>query len=50
MRNMLLCIFLLFAVGIMAQEKYEPNWKSLDQRLVPKWFVDAKFGTDWTIL
>ena len=44
MKNVLLYIFLLFASGIMAQEKYEPNWKSLDQRPIPKWFVDAKFG------
>ncbi|MDR1734452.1 MAG: alpha-L-fucosidase [Oscillospiraceae bacterium] len=23
---------------------YEANWESLDQRRVPKWFADAKFG------
>jgi len=24
--------------------KYEPNWESLKQYIVPDWFVDAKFG------
>jgi alpha-L-fucosidase len=27
-----------------AEQKYEPNWKSLDSRPVPAWFDDAKFG------
>jgi len=25
-------------------QPYEPNWKSLDQHLLPNWFDDAKFG------
>lgn len=24
--------------------KYEPNWKSLDTRPLPKWYDDAKIG------
>jgi alpha-L-fucosidase len=27
-----------------AEQKYEPNWKSLDSRPVPAWFDEAKFG------
>ena len=27
-----------------ADQKYEPNWESLDTRPVPPWFDDAKFG------
>jgi len=25
-------------------QRYHPNWESLDQRPVPEWFEDAKFG------
>ncbi|EEB19196.1 Plasma alpha-L-fucosidase precursor, putative [Pediculus humanus corporis] len=28
----------------MTEEKYEPNWKSLDSRPLPKWYDDAKIG------
>ncbi|WP_434223302.1 alpha-L-fucosidase, partial [Xylanibacter caecicola] len=27
-----------------AQQRFEPNWKSLDKRKTPSWFEDAKFG------
>ncbi|HOW68870.1 MAG TPA: alpha-L-fucosidase [Candidatus Paceibacterota bacterium] len=27
-----------------AENRYEPNWESLDKRPTPKWFHDAKFG------
>jgi alpha-L-fucosidase len=27
-----------------ADTHYQPDWKSLDQRPTPKWFLDAKFG------
>ncbi len=27
-----------------AEGKYEPRWESLDARLTPEWFLDAKFG------
>lgn len=36
---------LLNAASLSAAErKYEPNWKSLDQRPCPQWYRDAKFG------
>jgi alpha-L-fucosidase len=34
---------LLAAAGIWAQP-YAPTWESLDQRAVPQWYKDAKFG------
>jgi len=27
-----------------AEEKYEPSWESIDQRPIPAWFNEAKFG------
>ncbi|MDR2845628.1 MAG: alpha-L-fucosidase, partial [Puniceicoccales bacterium] len=30
--------------GAVAPQEYAPNWKSLDKRPVPQWFLDAKFG------
>lgn len=33
----------LFCFTAGAQQ-YQPNWKSLDKRPVPQWFMDAKFG------
>jgi alpha-L-fucosidase len=27
-----------------AEQPYQPNWQSLDQRPTPQWFKDAKFG------
>ena len=27
-----------------AEQRYEPKWASLDQRPMPEWFLDAKFG------
>lgn len=27
-----------------ANTRYEPNWNSLDQRPIPSWYTDAKFG------
>ena len=29
------------AVG---QQRYQPNWESIDARPTPQWFTDAKFG------
>ena len=42
----ILCLFVLllqtsFAAG---EQRYEPNWKSIDARETPRWFTDAKFG------
>lgn len=28
----------------LSAQKYEPNWKSLDSRPTPEWYLDAKFG------
>ena len=36
------CAALSFAA--FSQQKYEPNWESIDTRPVPSWFEDAKFG------
>jgi len=30
--------------GITAQQKYTPDWASIDSRPIPQWFTDAKFG------
>jgi len=37
--------FLCFStIHSFAQDKYKPNWESLDARPVPEWFSDARFG------
>ncbi|MFT2010506.1 alpha-L-fucosidase [Pontibacter sp. 13R65] len=50
MINSVICkamlLFLVFSFSsekLMAQ-KYQPKWSSLDQRPVPQWWSDAKFG------
>jgi len=35
---------LMLTTGAITQERYEPEWASLDSRPVPGWFTDAKFG------
>jgi len=42
----ILCLFvLLLQTGFAAgEQRYEPNWKSIDARETPQWFTDAKFG------
>lgn len=30
--------------GAAESKRYEPNWKSLDSRPAPEWYLDAKFG------
>lgn len=40
--TVLLCIFLYYFST--AQQHYEPNWQSLDQRKMPAWFHQDKFG------
>jgi alpha-L-fucosidase len=37
------CLILLAAISACTA-KYEPNWKSLDARPLPKWYDEAKFG------
>ncbi|MFY0653998.1 MAG: alpha-L-fucosidase [Cyclobacteriaceae bacterium] len=46
MKNLFALILFAFGLSqLIAQErKYEPNWTSLDQREVPDWFTDSKFG------
>jgi len=47
---MLKALFILVVVLIamnntrLSAEEYEPTWESLDQRPMPAWFPDAKFG------
>lgn len=44
---MLRTIFLMLVIlvqNVCAQDRYLPNWESLDQRPIPDWFQDAKFG------
>lgn len=36
-------IIVLMGVCVRAEE-YQPDWSSLDERPVPEWFADAKFG------
>jgi alpha-L-fucosidase len=44
------CLAIILLVGCcslpvaLAQERYQPNWGSIDQRPTPQWFKDAKFG------
>jgi alpha-L-fucosidase len=48
MRNIVffLCILslLLQTRNTVGQQRYEPNWESIDARPTPQWFTDAKFG------
>ena len=43
MRKLLAIYSLFLSTGLPAQT-YQPNWESLDNRPVPQWFKDAKFG------
>lgn len=41
----ILATLLLLAIpNAEARDRYEPTWESLDQRPLPVWFTDAKFG------
>ncbi len=42
MRALLPAILAIAAAA--AAQPYEPNWESLDRRLTPAWFQDARFG------
>jgi Alpha-L-fucosidase len=35
---------LLIVITVDAQKKYTSDWESIDNRSVPQWFTDAKFG------
>ena len=40
-----LFIFIIFLLSsIIHAQDYQPTWESLDQRPIPTWFEDAKFG------
>lgn len=40
----MLCAALLMRGASAEEKRYEPKWDSLDQRPMPTWFLDAKFG------
>ncbi|MBI1354054.1 MAG: alpha-L-fucosidase [Acidobacteria bacterium] len=39
-----LALALLLVGSAAAQQRYEPNWESLDSRPAPEWYLDAKLG------
>lgn len=41
-----LCCFALLLMwpGVCGAQRYEAKWESIDKRLTPQWWVDAKFG------
>lgn len=43
-----LCVLcLLFLLSLLLQQadtEYQPNWESLDKRVLPSWYDEAKFG------
>ena len=41
LRTSVLAFLLSFSI---VSARYEPNWKSLDARPLPKWYNQAKFG------
>jgi len=34
----------VFAVNLSVQQKHTADWASIDNRPIPEWFTDAKFG------
>src|SRR6476619_1577742 len=44
MKKVLLFLLpILYACSVIAQQ-YQPNWSSLNQRKIPEWFHNDKFG------
>lgn len=41
---LVLFISIAFGVSLQAQQRFEPNWESIDSRESPEWFTDSKFG------
>jgi alpha-L-fucosidase len=37
-------VFLLQVQFAAGQQRYQPNWESIDARPTPQWFTDVKFG------
>jgi len=45
MKKKILMVLIASLIGqVFAQQKYEPNWESIDSRPIPGWYTDAKFG------
>lgn len=44
MRIFFVILLTVFSISTVGQKNYKANWKSIDTRPVPEWFVDAKFG------
>ncbi len=44
MKRSILSLLLLLIIITCNSQEYTPDWESLDTRLVPTWFEDAKFG------
>ncbi|MDI9603987.1 MAG: alpha-L-fucosidase [Bacteroidota bacterium] len=42
--SILIGTLLLSSLFIKLPAQYKPNWQSLDQREIPSWWTDAKFG------
>ena len=36
--------FVLTVLFVLSWAKYEPNWKSIDSRPLPKWYDEGKIG------
>src|SRR5215472_329376 len=39
-----LIAFSIIGADVLRAQEYQPTWQSLDQRPVPQWYKDAKFG------
>jgi len=44
MRKYLLLLFYILLANVAVAQKYEANWNSLNQRKIPEWFHQDKFG------
>jgi alpha-L-fucosidase len=44
MKKAKLLLLALLCVSLVIAQKYEPNWASLNQRKIPAWFHQDKFG------
>ncbi|MBN2281373.1 MAG: alpha-L-fucosidase [Candidatus Marinimicrobia bacterium] len=42
--QLLLVVFTLISSLIADENRYQPDWESLDSRPVPEWFSEARFG------
>ena len=42
--SILICTLLFLALSMQLPAQYQPNWQSLDQREIPSWWTEAKFG------